>query len=193
MTAIILNLKPTIELTDAQFESICSTNRDLRFERSATGELIIMPPTGGDTGNKNWSICGQLWQWNQQFQLGKGFDSSTGFILANGATRSPDAAWIKKERWDTLTSEQRKKFIPLCPDFAVELRSHSDNLSELQQKMQEYLDHDLLLGWLIDPQSQQVLIYQANCQVQILSQPTSLSGDDILPGFILDLTEILTD
>jgi len=100
---------------------------------------------------------------------------------------------MKKEGWDTLTSEQRKKFIPLCPDFAVELRSHSDNLSELQQKMQEYLDNGLLLGWLIDPQSQQVLIYQANCQVQILSQPTSLSGDDILPGFILDLTEILTD
>lgn len=191
MTAIILNLQPTIALTDEQFALICSTNRDLRLERTATGELVIMPPTGGETGKKSSSINAQLWLWNQQNKLGEVFDSSTGFKLPNGATRSPDAAWIKKERWERLTLEQQRGFIPLCPDFAIELRSKSDNLSDLQDKMQEYLANGLVLGWLIDPQNNQLEVYRSNLPVEVISNPVSISGDDILPGFTLDLTDIL--
>jgi Uma2 family endonuclease len=191
MTAITLNLYPTLELTDEQFALICRTNRDLKLERTATGELVIMPPTGGETGKKNSSINAQLWLWNQQEQLGEVFDSSTGFKLPNGATRSPDAAWIEKTRWNSLTAEQQQQFIPLCPDFVIELRFNLDNLSELQKKMQEYVDNGLLLGWLIDPQNQQVLVYQQNCSVKIIDNPTSLSGEKILSGFTLNLIGIL--
>jgi Uma2 family endonuclease len=191
MTAITLNLYPTLELTDEQFALICRTNRDLKLERTATGELVIMPPTGGETGKKNSSINAQLWLWNQQEQLGEVFDSSTGFKLPNGATRSPDAAWIEKTRWNSLTAEQQQQFIPLCPDFVIELRFNLDNLSELQKKMQEYVDNGLLLGWLIDPQNQQVLVYQQNCSVKIIARPTNLSGEKILLGFILNLVDIL--
>lgn len=191
MTAIILNLSPTIELSDEQFALICSNNRDLKLEKTATGELVIMPPTGGETGKRNSSINAQLWLWNEKYQLGEVFDSSTGFKLPLGATRSPDAAWIKKEKWNSLTLEQQKQFIPLCPDFVIELRSDSDSLSELQKKMQEYLDNGLTLGWLIDPQNKQVEVYQQNCPVQVLRNPISLSGKDILSTFTLNLTGIL--
>ncbi|VEP16929.1 conserved hypothetical protein [Hyella patelloides LEGE 07179] len=215
MNAITLNLHPTIELTDEQFALICSTNRDLKLERTATGELVIMPPTGGETGKRNSSINAQLWLWNQQSKLGEVFDSSTGFILPNGATRSPDAAWIKKERWESLTSQQQQQFIPLCPDFAIELRSSSDSLLELQKKMtsdpaspkvrdrresfrarecarmQEYVANGLTLGWLIDPQNKQVEVYRPNCPVKTLSNPISLSVENILLDFTLDLTDIL--
>ncbi len=190
MTAITLNLQPTIELTDEQFALICSTNRDLRLERTATGELVIMPPTGGETGKRNSSINAQLWLWNQQNQLGEVFDSSTGFKLPNGSTRSPDAAWIKKERWESLTSEQQKKFIPLCPDFLIELRSNSDSLSDLQQKMHEYLANGLVLGWLIDPQNKKVEVYKSNCPVEVISHPVSLSDENALSGFTLNLKDI---
>ena len=191
MTPITLNLQPTIELTDEQFALICSTNRDLRLEHTATGELVIMPPTGGETGKKNSRINAQLWLWNQQYKLGEVFDSSTGFKLPNGATRSPNAAWIKKERWERLTLKQRQKFIPLCPDFAIELRSNSDSLLDLQKKMQEYLAHGLVLGWLIDPQNKQVEIYKSDCPVEVISNPVSLSGENILSEFTLQLKEIL--
>ena len=191
MTAITLNLQPTIELTDEQFALICSRNRDLRLELTATGELVIMPPTGGETGKRNSSINAQLWLWNQQNKLGEVFDSSTGFKLPNGATRSPDAAWIKKSRWESLTLEQQKKFIPLCPDFVIELRSNSDSLSDLQKKMQEYLANGLVLGWLIDPQNKQVEVYHSNCPVEIISNPVKLSGKNILSGFTLELKDIL--
>ncbi len=190
MTPITLNLQPTIELTDEQFALICSTNRDLRLERTATGELVIMPPTGGETGKRNSSINAQLWLWNQQNQLGEVFDSSTGFKLPNGSTRSPDAAWIKKERWESLTSEQQKKFIPLCPDFLIELRSNSDSLSDLQQKMHEYLANGLVLGWLIDPQNKKVEVYKSNCPVEVISHPVSLSDENALSGFTLNLKDI---
>ena len=191
MTAITLNLQPTIKLTDEQFALICSKNRDLRLELTATGELVIMPPTGGETGRKNSDLNYQLQAWNRKHKLGFVFDSSTGFKLPNGATRSPDAAWIKKERWESLTSEQQKKFIPLCPEFVIELRSNSDNLSDLQDKMQEYLANGLVLGWLIDPQNKQVELYRSNRQVEIISNPVSLSGGDILSGFTLELKDIL--
>ncbi|GAB4544202.1 MAG: Uma2 family endonuclease [Pleurocapsa sp.] len=191
MTVITLNLQPAIELTDEQFKAICSSNRDLKLERTATGELIIMPPTGGETGKHNSNINAQLWLWNQQTKLGEVFDSSTGFILPNGATRSPDSAWIKKERWNSLTEQQKKQFIPLCPDFLIELRSNSDSLSDLQKKMQEYLVNGLALGWLIDPQNKQVEVYKQNYQIETISNPVSLSGEDVLSGFTLNVRDIL--
>ena len=193
MTTITLNLRPTIELTDEQFEQICRANRDLRFERTAEGELIVMSPTGSETGERNWGLNGQLWLWNQQNRLGKGFDSSTGFKLPNGATRSPGAAWVTNERWDALPTQQKRKFAPICPDFVVELRSPSDELEDLQAKMQEYLNNGIRLGWLIDPETRLVEIYRPNQPVQVLNNPTTLSGESVLPGFVLDLAEILTD
>ena len=193
MTAITLNLRPTITLTDEQFEQICHTNRDLKFERTAQGELVVMSLTGGDTGRRNIKLSARLENWSSESNLGVAFDSSTGFRLPNGAIRSPDAAWVRLERWQALTSEQRKKFVPLCPDFLVELRSPSDELEDIQAKMQEYLANGLLLGWLIDPHRQIVEIYRPNQSVEILNHPTTLSGESVLPEFVLDLTGILTD
>jgi len=191
MTAITLILDPIIHLTDEQFYQLCQTNRDVRFERTAKGELIIMPPTGGETGERNWELAGQLWNWNRQTKQGKGFDSSTGFKLPNGAYHSPDAAWVKLERWEALTLEQRQKFPPLAPDFVVELRSASDDLKPLQDKMQEYIDNGVCLGWLIDPHSHRVEIYRPGSEVEVLQSPTVLSGEDVLPGLVLDLNQIL--
>ncbi|PAX53311.1 hypothetical protein CK510_14680 [Brunnivagina elsteri CCALA 953] len=150
-----------------------------------------MSPTGGETGNRNLDLLGQLWLWNRQNNLGKAFDSSTGFKLPNGSTRSPDASWIKLERWDILTPQQRKKYLPLCPDFAIELVSESDDLADTQAKMREYIQNGLRLGWLINPQDKQVEIYRPNRDVEVLNSPISLSGEDVLPGFILDLRNIL--
>ena len=188
LTNLTLNLKPTIELTDEQFEQICRANRDLRFERTAQGELIVMSPTGGETGNWNSSLTGQLWFWNQQTKLGKGFDSSTGFKLPNGATRSPDVAWVQQDRWNALTPEQKKKFIPLCPDFVIELRP-TDDLEDARAKMREYLENGASLGWLINPQDQQVEIYRPGQPIEILDRSNILSGETVLPGFTLDLRE----
>ncbi|HAG79980.1 MAG TPA: hypothetical protein DCL61_02155 [Cyanobacteria bacterium UBA12227] len=193
MTAITLNLRPTITLTDEQFEQICRTNRDLKFERTAQGELVVMSLTGGDTGRRNIKLSARLENWSSESNLGVAFDSSTGFRLPNGAIRSPDAAWVRLERWQALTSEQRKKFVPLCPDFLVELRSPSDELEDIQAKMQEYLANGLLLGWLIDPYREIVEIYRPNQSVEILNHATTLSGESVLPEFVLNLTGILTD
>lgn len=190
MDALTLNLKPVLELTDEQFFQLCQANKDLRFERTVNGELIIMPPTGGETGNRNAGLTAQLWIWNEQYKLGKVFDSSTGFKLPNGADRSPDVAWVKLERWNALTKEQQRKFVPLCPDFIVELLSPSDSLKVGQDKMKEYIDNGARLGWLINRKSQQVEIYRQETEVEILQYPTSLSGEDMLPGFLLNLESI---
>lgn len=191
MTAITLNLDPIIHLTDEQFYQLCQTNRDVRFERNALGELIVMPPTGGETGNRNIELAFQLQAWSRQNNLGIAFDSSTGFKLPNGADRSPDAAWVKLERWEALTPEQRRKFPPLAPDFVIELRSATDDFKPLQDKMQEYRDNGVRLGWLIDPQNQRVEIYRLCRDKEVLLSPTTLSGEDVLPGFVLDLRQIL--
>ncbi len=183
-------LRLSINLTDEQFWQLCLLNRDYRFERTAKGELIVMPPTGSDTGRRNIKITTQLEIWNSQSKLGVAFDSSTGFKLPNGAERSPDASWVKKERWESLTAEQQAKFAPLCPDFVVELRSPSDSLQNLQEKMREYINNGAKLGWLIDRKNQQVEIYRPDRDVEILSSPQTLSGEDVLPGFVLELTEI---
>ena len=191
MSAITLNLEPAIHLTDEQFYQLCQANRDVRFERTAKGELIIMPPTGGETGDRNSEMNFQLRAWNKQTRLGKVFDSSTGFKLPNGADRSPDAAWVRLERWEALTPEQRQKFPPLAPDFIIELRSATDDLKPLQAKMQQYCDHGVRLGWLLDPQRRIVEIYRIGYDVEVITSPTSLSGEDVLPGFVMDLSEIL--
>lgn len=180
----------TLQVSYEQFVDLALANRDLQLERTATGELIIMPPTGSDTGNKNLDIEGQLWLWNRQNKLGKVFDSSTGFRLPNGANRSPDAAWVDKQRWDALTLEQQETFAPICPDFVLELRSKTDSLEKLQAKMREYIENGAGLGWLIDRKNQRVEIYRRGRNVEVLDHPVSLSGEDVLPGFVLDLTEI---
>ena len=187
-----LNLPSTLKLTISheQFVQLAWVNQNLQLERTATGELIVMPPTGSDTGNKNADILGQLWLWNRQTQLGQIFDSSSGFHLPNGADRSPDASWIGQDRWDTLTPEEKSGFAPLCPDFVLELRSKHDSLELLQQKMQEYQENGAKLGWLIDRNRKKVEIYRPNKSVEVQNSPNSLSGEDLLPGFTLDLTEI---
>ncbi|HCF28623.1 MAG TPA: hypothetical protein DEV81_15790, partial [Cyanobacteria bacterium UBA11049] len=166
MDAATITLPPTlklhIELTDEQFFDLCQHNRDLRFERTASGEILIMPPTGGETSNRNFEIAVQLGIWNKQNNLGKAFDSNGGFTLPNGAVRAPDVSWVRRERWEALTPQQRRKFLPLCPDFVVELRSPSDSLKETQEKMQEYINNGARLGWLIDPQTRRVEIYRPN-------------------------------
>jgi Uma2 family endonuclease len=190
---ISIELPTTIRLhvNDEQFEALARINRDLRLEKTALGELIVNPPTGGETGRRNLSLTGQLDRWYEKYEnLGEAFDSSTGFILPNGAIRSPDAAWVSRERWESLIPKQKTGFVPLCPDFLVELRSPSDSLTELRAKMQEYLENGLKLGWLIDPQNKQVEIYRTRKQVEVLKSPVELSGEDILPDFVLNLKRI---
>lgn len=190
--ALTVNLQPILELTDDEFEQISRNNRDLKFERTAKGGLVIMSLTGGDTGERNAELNGQLWLWNRQFRLGHLYDSSTGFRLPNGAIRSPDAAWVSQARWESLTPGQRQKWVPLCPDFVVELKSASDDIEDLRLKMQEYLENGLQLGWLIDPDGQTVEVYRANQPVIFLSNPTEISAVEIMPGFVLSLAGILT-
>ncbi|MBG1265788.1 Uma2 family endonuclease [Nostoc sp. WHI] len=187
MTAIAINLNPIIQLTDNQFYQLCRENPEVKFERNAAGELLIMPPTGGETGNRNIEIAADFVFWNRQTQLGICFDSSTCFKLPNGANRSPDVAWISKDRWDALTTEEQEKFPPIAPDFVLELMSPSDTLRETQEKMQEYIDNGVKLGWLINPKMRQVEIYRLGQPVEILTFPQQLSGEDVLPGFILNL------
>ena len=155
---LVLRLHPVLEMTDAQFFDFCQLNRELRIERIATGDLIIMLPTEAATGGRNFKVIGQLWQWTAQDGTGTGFDSSTSFTLLNGAKRSPDAAWIKLERWHQLTEEQQERFAPICPDFVVEWRSPADNLTDLQAKMQEDQANGVRLGWLIDHPQRQVIV-----------------------------------
>ncbi len=190
MTSLTLNLNPIIKLTDEQFFQLCQENDNVRLERTAKGELIIMSPAGGETGNRNAGLTAQLWIWNEQNKQGIVFDSSTGFKLPNGADRSPDAAWVKLERWNALTPEQKTKFPPLCPDFVVELLSPSDSLKETQDKMKEYRDNGVLLGLLINRKNQQVEIYRPSREVEVLDHPTQISGDPVLPGFVLNLASI---
>jgi Uma2 family endonuclease len=186
MTYTVLNLQ-AVELTEEQFYRLCLANPDRQFERNTKGELIIMSPVGGVSGNREANLITEVNLWNRQTGLGYVFSSSTIFRLPQGGERSPDVAWVKRERWEALTLEEQEKFPPICPDFVIELRSRTDSLEPLQEKMQEYLNSGLLLGWLINPQQQQVEIYRANQVVEIVSFPVQLSGESVLPGFILSL------
>ncbi len=180
-----------LQVTPEQFAALATANRDLRLERTAQGHLVVNPPTGGETGHRNLNLTTQLGVWFEANDtLGIAFDSSTGFELPNGANRSPDAAWVRQDRWAALSAEQREGFIPLCPDFVVELRSKTDSLKDLQAKMQEYLKNGAQLGWLIDPKHQRVEVYRAGQEVEVLDAPMTLSGEGVLPGFTLSLKRI---
>ncbi len=187
MTSIVLNLEPIFQLTDEKFYALCQANRDLKFERNVNGDLIIVSPVAGEGGNLEAGLITDVEIWNRQTGLGKVFSSSTIFKLPNGADRSPDVSWVTLERWEALTSEQRRKFPPLMPDFVIELRSQSDRLKPLQDKMQEYLENGLRLGWLIDPQTRQVEIYRSDRPVEVVPMPATLSGENVLSGFMLQL------
>ena len=188
--SIRLPEKP-LTVTPEQFAAIAAANRDLQMERTADGELIVSPPTGGETGKRNAKFNTQLGVWCEANEMcGEYFDSSTGFELPNGANRSPDASWVRKDRWEALTSAQKEGFIPLCPDFVVELRSKTDSLKDLRAKMQEYMENGAELGWLIDPQNKRVEIYRAGQAVGVLDNPDTLSGEAVLPGFTLTLKRI---
>ncbi len=178
-------------VTQEQFAALAAMNRDLQLERTAQGELIVNPPTGWETGKRNRSITGQLDCWYEENEdLGEAFDSSTGFILPNGANRSPDASWVSQAGWNALTTEQKGTFANICPDFVVELRSSSDRLESLQQKMTEYIENGASLGWLINPQQRQVEIYRPGLEVEVLDNPTLVSGEGVLPGFVLNLRRV---
>ena len=176
-----------VHLTDEQFYQLCIHNPELIIERNAKGVLIVMSPVGGDSGSREMDLGGELYVWNKQTQLGKVFTSSTLFKLPGGSDRSPDAAWVELSRWQALTPEQRKRFPPIAPDFVIELRSRTDDLTTLQEKMQEYLDSGVRLGWLFNPHDQQVELYRQGQDKEVKSLPVQLSGETVLPGFILQV------
>jgi len=186
ISPLTLNLDTT-HLTDEQFYQLCQNNQELKFERTVQGELVIMSPVGGESGNREVKLITDLEIWNRQTQLGYTFSSSTVFKLPNGSDRSPDAAWIQRDRWLALTNEQRRKFPPIAPDFVVELRSATDEIKPLQQKMTEYMSAGVKLGWLINPQQQQVEIYRLGQDVEVIYLPAELSGEDLLPGLRVNL------
>jgi Uma2 family endonuclease len=186
-----INLSPVIHLSSEQFQQLCFANPEAKLELTARGELVIMSPTGGESGIKNTEILYQLQAWNKRNKLGVVFDSSTMFQFPSGAFRSPDAAWITKTRWNALSQQEKETFPPIVPDFAIELLSPSDRLKELQNKMLEYINNGVKLGWLIDPKTKQVEIYRVDRPKEVLENPSNLSGENVLLGFVLELAEIL--
>lgn len=195
MTAFTIDFSPIVRFSDDQFERLCAANPEIKFERTPNGELVVISPTGGETGKNNVEIAADLVLWNRSSRSGVVFDSSTCFKLFSNQVgeaslssfRSPDVAWIEQSRWDALTLEQKRKFPPICPDFVLELLSPTDNLSTTQAKMQEYLNSGARLGWLINPEDKQVEIYRPGQAVEILQAPTTLSENSVLPGFVLNL------
>ncbi|NBD15316.1 MAG: Uma2 family endonuclease [Cyanobacteria bacterium] len=188
MNTYTLNLQPILKLDDEQFLQLSQANPDLKFERSQQGNLIIMSPTGGETGNRNAELIIEFGLWNRWKQLGQVFDSSTGFKLPNGAIRSPDVAWVKQERWNRLSIEEKRKFPNLAPDFVLELRSKTDSLAEIQAKLKGYIENGVRLGWLINPLEKQVEIYRPGKVTEVLDDPQQVSGEEVLPEFTLDLS-----
>jgi Uma2 family endonuclease len=180
----------TLRVTSEEFEKLCQDNPERAFELTASGELIVMSPCGGESGNSELELGADLVNWNRQTRLGKTFSSSTIFILPNGAQRSPDAAWVELSRWEALTPEQRKKFPPLAPDFLIELRSETDRLPPLREKMEEYQANGVCLGLLINPQKKQVEIYRPGQEPSVLESPSSINCSEVMPGFILSMSEI---
>lgn len=187
MSAFTISLEPVIHITDEQFYQLCRANPDVKFERNAAGDLIIMAPTGGETGSYNSEINADFVIWNRQTKLGKVFDSSTCFKLPKGGDRSPDVAWVALERWNSLSREQQRKFPPIAPDFVLELLSPTDSLEKTQAKMQEYINSGVRLGWLIDRDNRYVEIYRINQPVEVLRNPERLLGEDVLPEFVLNM------
>ncbi|MDJ0649587.1 MAG: Uma2 family endonuclease [Xenococcaceae cyanobacterium MO_188.B19] len=192
MSVHIIDLKPVINhISDVDFENLCASNPELKLETDAAGKLIVMSPTGSESGRKNADLIYQLQAWNRRYKLGEVFDSSTGFKLSNSATRSPDVSWIAISRWNSLTDKQKRGFAPIDPDFVIELMSPTDDLLTAQQKMAEYMSCEIKLGWLINPDEKQVEIYRTKQDKEVLKHPTSLSGETLLPNLIVDLSDIL--
>ena len=187
---MVVHLIPSHRMDDDEFFEFCQLNGDLRIERSAEGDIILMAPTGGSSGRNNAALTAQFWNWAKKEGSGTVFDSATGFILPNSAVRAPDVSWILNKRLDLISDDQWEKFLPLCPDFVLELRSKTDPLRIQQAKMSEYIDNGARLGWLIDPIRQRAHIYRPRRPVEILPKPSELTGEEILPGFTLDLGEI---
>lgn len=187
MLTYTIDLTPFIQLSDRQFAQLCDNHPDIKFERNARGELIIMPPTGGETGNRNIELSADFVLWNRRSKLGYLFDSSTCFKLPNGGNRSPDLSWIRRDRWEALNPGDRETFPPIAPDFVLELKSPSDDIKTLREKMAEYLDAGVTLGWLIDRQAQTVEIYRQGQEAEWRDRPVTLDGETVLPGFELDL------
>jgi Uma2 family endonuclease len=189
--AIVLHFGPMMKkLTDEDFFEFCQLNRELRIERTKEGDLIIMPPTFSKTGERNFRLAVTFGKWAEKDGTGVGFDSSTGFTLRNGAARSPDLSWMRRERWNALTGDEQKRFALICPDFVVELRSESDALKTLQEKMEEYIENGAQLGWLIDPLEKRVYIYRQRVTVECLEHPETVSGGPLLNGFVLTMDDI---
>jgi Uma2 family endonuclease len=187
---ISLQMLPAVPMTQDQFFDFCQQNPDMRFERTAEGELIIMAPSGGEAGFQDAEVCRQLGNWARARRQGKVTGSSGGYILPNGANRAADASWISPEQLASITAEQLKKFLPVCPFFLIEVRSPSDSLKKLQEKMDEYIANGCKLAWLIDPEKQQVHVYRPGQPVQILDNPGTVGGDPELPGFVLDMEPV---
>ena len=195
---IVLQMRPVFEMTDEQFFEFCQLNRDYRIERTANGEMVVMFPAGSETGNRNFKLSQQLANWTDENGTGIGFDSSSGFKLPNGAVReawatpirSPDAAWMTLEKWNQIPPDQQAKFANICPDFVVEIRSPSDSLKSIQDKLKEYIENGASLGWLIDRKNRKVYIYKPQIEVECLENPAAVSGDSVLPGFILKMEKI---
>ncbi len=191
MTAITLNLSALVgKISEHELELLSRDNPDARLETDCKGNLISMPPTGSETGDRNLELAFQVKLWNKQSKSGKVFDSSTGFKLSNDAVRSPDVSWVKIEKWNSLTKEQKRKFAPIDPDFVIELMSPTDDLDELQDKMEEYMNCGVRLGWLINPDAKQVEIYRQSQETEVLNNPQTLSGENIMPGLLVRLEDI---
>jgi Uma2 family endonuclease len=178
------------KMDDDEFFEFCRENSELRIEMDERGAIEIMPPTGTETGGRNFTLTGKFAVWVEKDGTGKGFDSSTGFRLPNGAKRSPDLSWVKSSKWKAVPKDKRKRFAPLCPDFVVEIRSETDSLTKLKNKMQEYIENGAALGWLIDPMKRRVYVYRPNAEVETLENPKTVSGEPLLEGFTLFLKEI---
>jgi Uma2 family endonuclease len=190
-TLMTLKFRPGLRLSDRAFAKLCAANPELRLERTARGALEIMPPASSGTGGRNAMLTARLCNWAEATGLGKVFDSSAGFVLPNGATRSPDTSWIASDRWYALTPADQDAFSHICPDFVVELRSRTDDLKKLRKKMREYVDQGARLGWLLDPKQVEALIYRPGRRTKVVTHPKMLSGEDVLPGFVLDLKGIM--
>jgi Uma2 family endonuclease len=191
--AILLQMTPALRISDGEFYDFCQQNKDYRIERTAKGEIVIDMPTGGDTSRRNFHLVGQFYQWVMRYQNGEGFDCAGGFILPGGSTRSPDLSWVRKERFDALTVEEREKFIPLCPDFVVEIRSSTDNLKPLKEKMVEYIENGALLGLLIDPEKKIVYLYRPGQAIETLENPAQISCDPEMSGLVFDTAVLFSE
>ncbi len=189
--AVVIHFNPVLnKMSEEEFYEFCMLNKDLNIELTSEGDLIIMPPTGMKTGHRNFKLAVAFGVWAEKDGTGKGFDSSTLFTLPNGAKRSPDLAWVRNERWEALTEKEQERFSPICPDFVVELRSRTDSLKTLQRKMDEYIANGAQLGWLLDPFEKKVYVYRPDSTVEVLTDPRSVSGEPLLPGFTLDVQTI---